>query len=98
MGIHVDKYVLFDTHTRQLKNKVTGVLMFINRVKDLFDLLARVIVSQTPVLSDINYDLKIKAIPMTSSCIRCKTLPPEMLLGFTKDTTVRFLYYKNYSG
>jgi len=59
LGVHFDRYMLFDTHIHQLNKKVTGVLMFINRVKDLFDKDTRVIVVQTLVLSLINYGLKI---------------------------------------
>ena len=37
LGIHFDRYMTFDMHIHQLTKKVTGVLMFINRIKDLFD-------------------------------------------------------------
>ena len=35
LGVHFDRYLTFDSHIHNLTMKVTGVLMFINRVKDL---------------------------------------------------------------
>ena len=59
LGIHFGKYMTFDTHIDQLNKKVIGVIMFINRIKDMFDKDTRVIVVKTLVLSLINYGLTI---------------------------------------
>ncbi len=59
LGVHFDRHMTFDTHIHQLTKKVTGILMFINRVKDLFDKDTRLIVIHTLVSSVINYGLKI---------------------------------------
>ncbi len=49
----------FDAHIHELNKKITGVIMFINRVKDIFDRDTRIIVIKTLVLSLINYELKL---------------------------------------
>lgn len=59
LGVNFDRHMTFNTHIHQLNKKVIGVLMFINRIKDIFDKDTRVIVIQTLVLSLINYGLKI---------------------------------------
>ncbi len=59
LGVYFDRHMTFDTHIHQLTNKVTGILMFINRVKDLFDKDTRLIVVHTLALSVINNGLKI---------------------------------------
>ena len=59
LGVYFDNHVTFDTHIQQLNKKVIGIIMFINRIKDIFDKDTRVIVMQTLVLSLINYGLKI---------------------------------------
>ena len=59
LGVYFDRHMTFDTHIHHLTRKVTGVLMFINRVKDMFDRDTRLIVVHTLVLSLINYGLKI---------------------------------------
>ncbi len=59
LGVYFDRHMTFDTHIHQLTKKVTGILMFINRVKDLFDKDTRLIAIHTLVLSVINYGLKI---------------------------------------
>ncbi len=59
LGVYFDKFMTFDTHIHQLNKKVIGIIMFINRVKDIFVKDTRVIVMKTLVLSLINYGLKI---------------------------------------
>ncbi len=70
LGVYFDRHMTlnvmwnqiksnFDTHIHQLTKKVTGILMFINRVKDLLNNYTRLIVIHTLVLSVINYGLKI---------------------------------------
>ncbi len=47
LGVYFDRHMTFDTHIHQLTKKVTGILMFINTVKDLFDKDTRLIVIRT---------------------------------------------------
>ncbi len=63
LGVYFDKYMTFDTHIHQLSKKVIGIIMFINRVKDIFDKDTRVIVINTLVLSLISYGLNIWGTP-----------------------------------
>ena len=59
LGVFFDKHMLFDTHITEMTKKAFGVLMFINRIKELFSSKARKIVIQTLVLSIINYGMMI---------------------------------------
>ncbi len=59
LGVYFDRHMTFDADIHQLTKKVTEILMFINRVKDLFDKNTRLIVIHTLVLSVITYGLKI---------------------------------------
>ncbi len=45
LGVQLDKHVTFDTHIHELNKKVTGVIMFVNRVKDIIDKDTRIIVT-----------------------------------------------------
>ena len=55
LGVHIDKYMTFDTHIHEMSKKVIGILLYINRIKHCFDKPTRIIVIQTLVLSLINY-------------------------------------------
>lgn len=59
IGIHFDRYMLFDTHIHKLTKKVTSILIFVNRVQDMLDKKTRTIIVEALVLSLINYGLKI---------------------------------------
>ena len=59
LGVFFDKHMLFDTHITEMTKKAFGVLMFINRIKDLFSSKARKIVIQTLVLSIMNYGMMV---------------------------------------
>ena len=59
LGVHFDRYMLFDVHIAELSKKITGILMFINRVSENFDKTTRKTVVQSLVLSVINYCISI---------------------------------------
>ncbi len=65
--VQLDRHMTFDAHIHELNKKVSGVIMFINRVKDIFDKDTRITVIKTLVLSLINYGLKTRATPMRPS-------------------------------
>ena len=44
LGVHMDQYLLYDIHVNHISKKVNGILMFLNRIKDNFDLSTRKIV------------------------------------------------------
>ena len=59
LGIYMDNSMSFEKHVNELNKKVTGVLMYINRVKDNFDKTSRILIVQALALSSINYCLRI---------------------------------------
>lgn len=59
LGVYMDSHLLFNVHIDELCTKVTGILMFINRMKDKFDTNTRTQVVQSLALSTINYCSKI---------------------------------------
>ena len=59
LGLLFDKYMLFDIHITELTKKTFGILMYINRIRNLLSNKARIIVIQTLVLSLINYGMTV---------------------------------------
>ncbi len=59
LGVYINRYMLFDVHIAELSKKITGILMFINRVSSSFDKTTRKTVVQSLVLSLINYCISI---------------------------------------
>ena len=59
LGVHMDNFLTFNVHIDELQKKVTGTLLFINRVSDQFSFECRVMVVQSLVLSVLNYCLKV---------------------------------------
>ncbi len=59
LGVLFDKHMLFDTHITEMTKKAFGVLMFVNRIKELFSSKARKIVIQTLVLSIVNCGMTV---------------------------------------
>ena len=55
LGIYFDRYMSFDSHIDHVYKKVMGVLIYLNRIKDLFEPQTRIIVVQSLALSLINY-------------------------------------------
>ena len=59
LGVYIDRYMVFDVHVSELTKKVNGILMYINRIGELFDKQTRVTVVQSLVLSLIEYCIRI---------------------------------------
>ena len=55
LGVYMDQYLSFDTHIDEMAKKVTGILFYINRIKDRFETSTRIILVQSLVLSALNY-------------------------------------------
>ena len=55
LGIYFDRFLSFDHHIDYVYNKVIGVLIYLNRIKDSFEPQTRIIVVQSLALSLINY-------------------------------------------
>ncbi len=58
LGLHFDNYMSFDVHVAEMRKKVSGTLMYINRIQDLSKE-ARLIAVETLALSHINYGITI---------------------------------------
>ena len=59
LGLHMDKYMTFNVHIDELSKKVSGILIYLNRMKNYFDNKTRVQIVESLVLSVINYCIKI---------------------------------------
>ena len=55
LGVHFDRYMTFEKHIDELSRKVMGTLIYLNRLKNLFEPETRLIVVQSLALSIINY-------------------------------------------
>ena len=55
----MDTYMTYGFHIDELSRKVSGILMYLNRIKDYFDNETRALIVQSLVLSVINYCIKI---------------------------------------
>lgn len=55
LGVYMDQYLSFDSHIDHIHKKVTGILMYLTRIKDCLDYETRVMVIDALVLSIINY-------------------------------------------
>ena len=59
LGIYIDRFMTFEVHVEEVRKKVMGILIFLNRIKDSIPLTTRTQVFETLPLSIINYCLKI---------------------------------------
>ncbi len=55
LGVHFDTYTTCEIHINEISKKVTGTLMYINRVKNCFYKSTRILVVQSLVLNLLNY-------------------------------------------
>ena len=55
LGIYFDRFMSFEFHIDYICNKVMGVLIYLNRIKELFEPQTRIMVVQSLALSLINY-------------------------------------------
>ncbi len=70
LGVYFDKYMLFDVHLNELQKKVTGILMYINRISKCFDKPTRILVTQSLALSTIYYCIQVWG--STNETLLCK--------------------------
>ena len=66
LGLHMDRYMMFDKHVNELTKKALGILIYINRVSIYFDKETRKTVIHSLVLSQINYCISIWGTTNTS--------------------------------
>lgn len=59
LGVYMDSSLTFNVHIDELQKKVTGTLLYLNRVCDMFEFDCRVMVVQSLVLSVLNYCLRV---------------------------------------
>ena len=59
LGVYIDRFMVFDTHIQEMRKKVMGILIYLNRLKDNIPSNIRETVVQTLALSVINYCGKI---------------------------------------
>ncbi len=67
-------YALWHTHITKMTKKAFGVLMFINRIKELFSSKVWKIVIQTLVLSIVNYGMTVRGTTNKSQLKRVQKL------------------------
>ena len=59
LGLHMDRYMTFGHHIDELSRKVSGILMYLSKIKGHFEDSTRALIIQSLVLSVINYCIKI---------------------------------------
>ena len=59
LGVYMDSFMVFDAHIEEMSKKVTGTLLYINRISDKFDRSTRITVVQSLVLSIMYYCSKV---------------------------------------
>ena len=59
LGVFMDSNMTFQVHIDELRKKVTGTLLYLNRICDNFEPECRVLVVQSLVLSILNYCLRV---------------------------------------
>ena len=59
LGLYIDRFMTFSSHVDELCKKVSGILIYLSKMKDSFDDETRVQVVQSLALSIINYCIKI---------------------------------------
>ena len=55
LGVYFDQFMSFESHIEHVCKKVMGVLIYLNRIKQIFEPQTRIIVVQSLALSLINY-------------------------------------------
>lgn len=59
LGVYIDSTMTFEKHINEITKKVNGILFYLNRIKDNFDMQTRKIVVQSLALSVLYYCLEI---------------------------------------
>ena len=55
LGLHMARYMTFNKHISTIRKKVTGILMYVNRIKDYFNKENGAVIIQSLVLNILNY-------------------------------------------
>ncbi len=58
LALYFDQYMVFDKHISELSRKIFSTLMYVNRIKEVFDKI-RTTVIQTLVLNTIHYSMAV---------------------------------------
>ena len=59
LGLYMDKHMTYSVHIDEISRKVSGILMYLSRIKDNFEDSTRIMIIQSLVLSVINYCIKL---------------------------------------
>ena len=59
LGVFFDRHMSFDVHITEMSRKVSGILMYINRIQNSLSKEARLIAVQTLALSHLNYAITV---------------------------------------
>ncbi len=59
LGVFFDRHMSFDNHISEMSKKVSGILMYINRIQDSLSKEAKLIAGQPLVLSHLNYAISV---------------------------------------
>ena len=59
LGIIMDQYLLYDSHISEITKKITGTLLYINRISDRFEVNTRIMLVQSLAISILNYCLRV---------------------------------------
>ena len=54
LGLHMDRYITFNKHIPKISNKVTGISMYVNIIKDYFNKANRTVIIQSLILNILN--------------------------------------------
>ncbi len=73
LGVHIDAHMTFDIHIHETQ-KVMGILLYLNRVKDKFEAAARKTVVESLAISIINYCLPVYGTTNTTLMKRVQKL------------------------
>ena len=74
LGIYMDQYLLYDIHINEITKKTTGILYYLNRIKQRFDLQTRTMLVQAVVVSILKYCLRIWGMTTKSQIEKAQKL------------------------
>ncbi len=101
LGLHFDNYMSFDVHVTEMSKKVSGTLMYLNRIQDLRSKEARLIAVETLALSHINYGITIWSTTNITQLKRVqnyRTLLPKWPLAELPNLTMLLRFSGNCNG
>ncbi len=74
LRVFFDRHMSFDIHITEISRKVSGILMYINRIQDSLSKEARLIAVQTLPLSHLNYAITVWGTANTTQLKRVQKL------------------------